>query len=373
MVTLEMKMKHKIAFVSSFALACAFAAGAASVAQGTSNVPKTVGPFVAYCATNFNDCTGEIASDQAILSLTQEQDKTVCLVPRGVTDDSADRQILNWLAQHNELAASSTSDGVEAAIRAIWNCVTEIPNGQTYNGAPENTASFLSYCADSAHDAVCADVIDTASLRAYAASLGFKNGEQGHCSIPDAVKSQDALMQVMGWLKGRSDMLDRDIEDVAPYAIDGVWPCHTPQAAQQSFVDVPPGQQEVWQGYSVHVCPLGYGMAGAQVIANSFTCLRMVPQGQEGQVRSILDAGTQANFGRGSMHVCPSGMYMRGLHAINNWLICANGVSLGNPFLDPNGATQGNGMHMCPSVSGRQSVMTGIHDQRNDFSCASTN
>ncbi len=373
MVLLEMKMKRKIALVLPLALGCALAAGVASSAQDTSNVPKTVGPFVAYCATNFKGCEGEIATDEAISSLSQEQDKTVCLVPRGVADDSADHQIVNWLAQHNELAASSTSDGVSAAIRAIWNCVTEIPNGQTYNGAPENTASFLSYCADSAHHAVCADVTDTASLRAYAASLGFKNGEQGHCSIPDAVKSEDALMQVMGWLKGRSDMLGRDIEDVAPFAIDDLWPCHTAPAAQQSFVDVPPGQQEVWQGYSVHVCPPGYGMAGAQVIANSFTCLRMVPQGQESQVRSILDVGTQANFGRGSMHVCPSGMYMRGLHAINNWLICANGVSLGSPFLDANGSTQGNSMHICPSVSGRQCVMTGIHDQRNDFSCAGTN
>jgi hypothetical protein len=145
------------------------------------------------------------------------------------------------------------------------------------------------------------------------------------------------------------------------------------QPVLKSFVDVPPGEEEIWQGVSVHVCPQGYGMAGVQVMENSFTCLRMLPQGQESQVSSILDAGTQADFGRGSMHVCPSGMYMRGLHTTNNLLICANGASLHSPFLDANGATHGNGMHMCPLVNGRQTVMTGIHSRRNDYSCAAAN
>ncbi len=58
MVLLEMKMKRKIALVLPLALGCALAAGVASSAQDTSNVPKTVGPFVAYCATNFKGCGG---------------------------------------------------------------------------------------------------------------------------------------------------------------------------------------------------------------------------------------------------------------------------------------------------------------------------
>jgi hypothetical protein len=145
------------------------------------------------------------------------------------------------------------------------------------------------------------------------------------------------------------------------------------QPVLKSFVDEPPGQQEIWQGVSVHVCPRGYGMAGAQLTENSFTCLRMVPQGRESQVRSVLDAGTQADFGRGSMHVCPSGMYMRGLYAYHNWIICADGASLRSPILNANDATQGNGMHMCPLVNGRQTVITGIHQQRHDFSCAAAN
>lgn len=368
---IEIRLKGPLVF--PLAMVCALAAGASAAAQNTSKVPKTVGPFVAYCATSFKDCADEIADEQIAQSLAQEQGQTVCQVPRGVSDDSADHQIVSWLAQHSELATEPTSDGVNAAIKALWNCVAEIPNGQTNNGAPENTAAFLSYCAAGANSSICTKVISIASLRAFAASLGFDNGAQGHCPIPDSVKAENALTQVTGWLAGRGDMLGRDIEDTAPFAIDNLWPCHIAKPAQQSFVDVPPGQQEIWQGVSVHVCPPGYGMAGAHVIDNRFTCLRMVPQGQEGTVNSILDTGTQANFGRGSMHVCPAGMYMRGLHAINNWLICANGASLGRPFLNANGATQGNGMHMCPTLNARQSVMTGIHDPRNDFSCAAPN
>jgi hypothetical protein len=62
---------------------------------------------------------------------------------------------------------------------------------------------------------------------------------------------------------------------------------------------------------------------------------------------------------------------MRGLHDGKNWLVCTGGVDLSpssqNPsiFLDSNGATVGNDMHMCP----QSSIMTGIHDERNDFAC----
>lgn len=160
-----------------------------------------------------------------------------------------------------------------------------------------------------------------------------------------------------------------------PYVNGAPWPLSMlsdsgNQPALKSFVDESPGQRELWEGESVHVCPQGYGMAGVRVSDDSFTCLRMMPQDQESQVLSILDKGTQADFGLGNMHVCPSGMYMRGLQSNDNWLICANGASLHSPFLNASGATQGNGMHMCPLVNGRQTVMTGIHYQRNDYSCA---
>ncbi len=154
---IEIRLKGPLVF--PLAMVCALAAGASAAAQNTSKVPKTVGPFVAYCATSFKDCADEIADEQIAQSLAQEQGQTVCQVPRGVSDDSADHQIVSWLAQHSELATEPTSDGVNAAIKALWNCVAEIPNGQTNNGAPENTAAFLSYCAAGANSSICTKVI----------------------------------------------------------------------------------------------------------------------------------------------------------------------------------------------------------------------
>jgi eukaryotic-like serine/threonine-protein kinase len=148
------------------------------------------------------------------------------------------------------------------------------------------------------------------------------------------------------------------------------------------FVDGPPGGQEVFSGTSIHVCPLGFAMGGANVSKNQFTCVKVIPNasrlvscntspGAVTCLNSVLDVGTHANYGRGSMHVCPTGTYMRGLHDGKNWLVCTGGVDLSpssqNPsiFLDSNGATVGNDMHMCP----QSSIMTGIHDERNDFAC----
>ena len=143
-------------------------------------------------------------------------------------------------------------------------------------------------------------------------------------------------------------------------------------AAQQQYVDGPPGHQETVGGVTLHACPVGYAMSGANVDKNKFTCLRVVPKSEEGQVQSVLDGGTQKDLGRGNMHVCPEGSYMRGFHSKGNKLLCSSApsVKLQSPFLDAEGHTKGNDMHMCPVRSGKQTVMTGIHESRNDFACA---
>ena len=145
-----------------------------------------------------------------------------------------------------------------------------------------------------------------------------------------------------------------------------------PCAAQQQFVDGPPGNQETWSGVTLHTCPVAFAMAGAHVADNKFTCQRVVPASEEAQVQSVLDSGTQRNFGRGNMHVCPEGTYMRGLHNGQNRLLCSSApsVRLKSPFLDAGGHTQGNNMHMCPVRRKQQTVMIGIHVGRNDFACA---
>ena len=128
--------------------------------------------------------------------------------------------------------------------------------------------------------------------------------------------------------------------------------------------------EEAWQGTRVHVCPVGFAMQGAHVNNNVFTCVRVVPEGWERQVHTYLDRGTQGDLGRGNMHVCRPGWYMRGLHNDYDWLVCSDMPGVRRSFLDANGTTEGNGMHMCPISRDGFTVMTGIHNGRNDFACA---
>jgi hypothetical protein len=146
--------------------------------------------------------------------------------------------------------------------------------------------------------------------------------------------------------------------------------------AQEEIVDTGSGQWKA-DGTSIHTCPLGFGMEGADVGGNIFTCIRVAPDAlvRAGRVERRLDKGTKHNYnGRGDMHVCPDGWYMSGLHNGKNWLVCSNGAPLEPPVLDADGATQGDPgghkMHMCPIREGQKTVMTGIHDGRNDFACA---
>jgi hypothetical protein len=143
-------------------------------------------------------------------------------------------------------------------------------------------------------------------------------------------------------------------------------------AAQQQYVDGPPGRQETWEGVKLHACPVGFAMAGANVRDNKFTCQRVVPASDEAKVHSVLDGGTQKDLGRGNMHVCPEGMYMRGLRSDQNKLLCSSApsVKLKSPFLDAKGQTQGNDMHMCPVRLEQQTLMTGIYTGKNNFACA---
>jgi hypothetical protein len=224
-------MKRRIVWMLALGAALALGLTAAGSALAASKakkpkVPDTVGPFLTFCDDHLKDCRGEIAIDEAVISLSNQGSEPLCLVPRGVVDRSADDQILGWLEQHDELAASSTSDGVTAAIKGIWNCAAEIPNGKTASGAPENTAAFLTYCGDQTHFGKCEDVITITSLRAYAASVGIDNGSKGHCSIPDKVKGRDATTQVLAWLQQHSETQSQDIEDTTVTAIDTLWPCH---------------------------------------------------------------------------------------------------------------------------------------------------
>ena len=125
-------------------------------------------------------------------------------------------------------------------------------------------------------------------------------------------------------------------------------------------------------GNTMHCCPLGFAMIGAQVDRNVFKCA-MLNSGFAGA--RFADFSTQRN----NMHACPFGAVMVGLHASRNVLTCQ---WLQEPFSTlpssrvlfeyvdgpaPNLTVDSFPMHVCQDTF----AMAGIHVGKNLFTCDS--
>jgi hypothetical protein len=112
-----------------------------SSAQEAAKAPETVGPFIAYCRTDFTGCSSKIAEgelEQTMDDLTHKTNKA-CVIPTGVMRKQGVADIVNWLAKHPETASMSVLDGAKAAARGLWNCETKVKTGITSGGAPDAT------------------------------------------------------------------------------------------------------------------------------------------------------------------------------------------------------------------------------------------
>jgi hypothetical protein len=110
---------------------------------------------------------------------------------------------------------------------------------------------------------------------------------------------------------------------------------------------------------TMHCCPNGMAMIGAQVDKNVFKCAQLtgVSTGR------FLDTNTVRN----NMHACPQNAVMVGLHAGRNLLACQFPAPTPTfEFVDGNPpTTDGFPMHVCPP----QYAMAGIHVDNNLFTC----
>jgi len=110
-------------------------------------------------------------------------------------------------------------------------------------------------------------------------------------------------------------------------------------------------------GVSMHCCPGGAVMIGAQVAQNVFKCGTVAGLGG----LRFLDLATTRN----GMHACPSGAVMVGLNAANNWLACQFPPTAPViEFVDTSTA-DAFPMHICPVGS----AMAGISVSANKFTC----
>jgi hypothetical protein len=110
-------------------------------------------------------------------------------------------------------------------------------------------------------------------------------------------------------------------------------------------------------GVSMHCCPNGAVMIGANVGSNVFKCGTLAGIGGQ----RFLDLGTARN----GMHACPSGAVMVGLHAANNWLACQFPPTAPVIEFTDSSTKDSFPMHICPVGS----AMGGINVGANQFTC----
>ena len=180
------------------------------------DAPAKAGAFAAYCTPLKEACSSKIVLAQF--------DALDCSVPDGITSNEGDRAIVGWLSAHPGAAGMSTVDGINAAIKALWNCQKSVATGHTSRGAPDKTGAFVAFCDDTRHYVVCANEVVQASINAYAALT--MNGKSAHCSSPDSVETKELTDKVLIWLKDHKELYVQNTEDSTATAIDHLWPCH---------------------------------------------------------------------------------------------------------------------------------------------------
>ena len=144
-----------------------------------------------------------------------------------------------------------------------------------------------------------------------------------------------------------------------------------PPIPQEEYVDSSTVDQDM------HVCPVGFAIAGVRIDRNQFLCRRVMRYGEEKFVATVLDSGT-ALTARSDMHACPLGMYMRGLRVDRNDLLCSYDgrnnppsdwqTEFSNKVEDP--GSVGFDMHICPASAKSITYLTGIRVDQNRFLCA---
>lgn len=193
-------------------------------AQG---VPAKAGAFATYCTPMKEDCSNKITEVQSVALVqasVSPQATGVCSVPDGITSNEGDRAIVGWLSAHPATAGMNTGDGINTAIKALWNCQKSVATGHTSRGAPDKTGAFVAFCGDTRNYKVCANEVVQASVNAYMALQ--INGKSVHCSSPDSVETKELTEKVLAWLKDHKELYGQNTEDSTSNAIDHLWPCH---------------------------------------------------------------------------------------------------------------------------------------------------
>jgi len=183
-------------------------------------VPDKAGAFVAYCAGHFADCRAKVVdADVATLAtkLFAKNPQSVCSIPKGISMDAATKEILGWLGSHKVAASMSTDDAIQAAVKDLWHCKTQIGDGTVPGGPPAKTGAFVTYCAS--QQAKCAGEIVAATVTVAVPDRPV------HCSPPNGIKTPELTARVVAWLQQHKETYEMKTFDGIATAFDHLWPC----------------------------------------------------------------------------------------------------------------------------------------------------
>jgi hypothetical protein len=212
-------MKITVLCMAAFA-ALLFAPQAMSAAKA----PDQVGPFLKFCVKHHQDCMTSLVVDEIATNLSENSGQ--CDVPRGIETNAGNAQVLDWLKAHPESHSLPLHDGMQAAMKSIWNCAAAVKTGMTSMGTPDTIGPFLAFCEDKHHYTKCANEIVGDNMAVYAGTQGLNDSAKGHCPSPDGIDTPELTRKILGWLRQHPELNDQDTETSIWAAGDGLWPCH---------------------------------------------------------------------------------------------------------------------------------------------------
>lgn len=193
-------------------------------AMSAAKAPDQVGPFLKYCARNHSGCMTSLISDEIATDFGGNSDE--CDIPQGIETDAGNAQVIDWLRAHPETHSLPLHDGLQAAMRGIWDCAKAVKTGMTSMGTPDTVGPFLAYCEDKHHYTKCANEIVADNLAVYAGTQGLNDSAKGHCPSPDNMTTRELTGKILDWFRTHPDLNDQDTETAVWAAGDALWPCH---------------------------------------------------------------------------------------------------------------------------------------------------
>lgn len=207
----------------------AFAFGLAMVAPAISraaDVPQATGDFVQFCSdkANWSACENAMLTDETAseVSMLANNDRSECVVPDGIEVSDANAQIVSWLAQNKDYDNTPLHEGMQAAMRGLWNCATKLNTGKTSMGAPDKIGAFMSFCTARQNYTICANEIVTGDVSVMASALA---GPANRCPSPDGTTTEELTAKTLEWLRANPQPDDEDTAQAILTAHDALWPC----------------------------------------------------------------------------------------------------------------------------------------------------